>query len=107
VKEVQLRADVQVWVCVNEREVDSRIASCGKVRGDAVLAALRSRMTPMLAKRRFSVWFNRTLCQGFCHADGVTVTIETALGHSPLKFQAVNGEVDVDAIVARVEMLFS
>jgi len=54
-----------------------------------------------------SVWVNRTLCQGFCDASGVTVTIELggikAGRELCLKFQAVDGPRDVEAIVKRVE----
>lgn len=96
-KNVAHKASIQVWVCVNERESGARLPSCTRARGDAVLASLRSALTPVLQERGLSVWMNRTLCQGFCHQEGVTVTIEP-LG---MKLQAVR-ESDVAALVEHV-----
>lgn len=97
-KQITLRSNLQVWVCVNERENGAALPSCGRGRGDAVLSALRSSLLPVLRGLGVSAWMNRTLCQGFCHAEGVTVTIEP-LG---LKYQAVT-EADVDELVSRVK----
>lgn len=94
-----LRADVQVWVCVNAREPGASLASCSRERGEALLEELRSAFAKASAigalRRPLTVWVNRTLCQGFCHAEGVTVTVEPVA----LKFQAVT-QNDVAAIVA-------
>lgn len=99
-KPVALRADVQVWVCVNAREPGASLASCSRERGEEMVSALRSAFAKSSVSRAplgrpLTVWVNRTLCQGFCHAEGVTVTVEPVA----LKFQAVT-QNDVAAIVA-------
>jgi hypothetical protein len=101
VKDVGVRADLQVWVCVNEREPGAQLASCGRARGELLLEELRRSLAPFLTSRGLSMWVNRTLCQGFCHASGVTLTLEP-LG---LKLQAVAPK-DVPEVVARVKSAF-
>ena len=40
-KDVGLRAGVQVWVCVNEREEGARLPSCRAARGESIAQSLR------------------------------------------------------------------
>jgi|GEM_PF-631058 len=106
-KEVVLKADVQVWVCVNDRENDSRLPSCTRTRGERVLERLRAELAPVLRGKSLSAWMNRTLCQGFCHQDGVTVSVEIACGKGTnLKFQGIT-EDDVAKLCARVESVLA
>ena len=100
-KPVALRADVQVWVCVNARESNAALASCTRERGDALAESFRREFAKVAALHKLSFWVNRTLCQGFCHAGGVTVTIEMARVLQSLKFQAVQ-DTDVATLVASV-----
>ena len=102
-KPIALKADVQVWVCVNAREADARLPSCTRERGERVLEGLRAQLAPRLKERGLSAWMNRTLCQGFCHAAGVTVTIEfSACRGAGLKFQGV-AETDLPKVCEAVE----
>ncbi|MCA2958963.1 MAG: hypothetical protein IOD12_01835 [Silvanigrellales bacterium] len=100
-KPVTLRADVQVWVCVNAREPNATLASCTRERGEALAEAFRREFARAAAAHKITFWVNRTLCQGFCHAQGVTVTIEMTKVLQSLKFQAVQ-DTDVAPLVASV-----
>lgn len=101
-KTVATRADVQVWVCVNARAPGAPLPSCSRERGDALAELLRAELTRVAVRGGHTVWVNRTLCQGFCHAQGVTVTVEFSGSARPaLKFQGVE-VTDVAALAARV-----
>ncbi|MFZ9521034.1 MAG: hypothetical protein ACO3A4_11220 [Silvanigrellaceae bacterium] len=77
--------DLQLFVCVNQRPPGATLPSCGVERGDAVFNSLRNEAVAWGRSRGLQVWVNRSLCQGFCHADGVNVAVFPL----QLRFQAV------------------
>lgn len=95
---VTAKCDLQVWVCVNERLAGDPLPSCLHDRGMRVFELLRNECSNLATRTRRRIWVNRSLCQGFCHKDGVTVLVEP-LG---LRWQAVQ-EKDVGALVAELK----
>lgn len=85
---------IQIWVCVNERS-QNELPSCQRQRGEDVVAAFQQALRALPSVRSGNVWINRTLCQGSCHPDGVSVVIEP----SGQRYQAVHAD-DVPAILS-------
>ncbi|NBW80225.1 hypothetical protein EBR21_00585 [bacterium] len=77
--------DLQFFVCVNQRAAGAALPSCGSGRGNEVYESLRAEAVAWGRRRGLQVWVNRSLCQGFCHADGVNVSVFPL----QLRFQAV------------------
>lgn len=92
-------ADVQVWVCVNERAPQANLLpSCQSIPGQKIYELLASQLGRLGTKYGKTIWVNRTLCQGFCSAQGVTVTCESL----KIRWQGV-GESDCAQIVAAIQ----
>ncbi len=73
-KPVAQRCDIQFLVCVNERPGNNPLPSCGVERGNAFFNSFRQAAMAWGAQRGVQVWVNRSLCQGFCHKDGITLS---------------------------------
>ncbi len=96
-KQILARPHIQVWVCVNERQAGG-LPSCGTSRGNELYEILRTEFQIWAARKGCMVWVNRTLCQGFCHEKGVTVTLEPG----GKKWQAVQLS-DVKSLIEETE----
>jgi hypothetical protein len=101
VKTVALKPVLQIWVCVNARGPDASLPSCGKDRGESLLQALQTGLQGVMAQQGFRIWINRSLCQGFCSAEGVSLVLEP-MG---LRLQAVTLQ-DVPVIVQKIKQAF-
>lgn len=91
---LSLKPRVQIWVCVNERS-HNELPSCVRERGENIVAAFQKALRALPAARSGNVWINRTLCQGSCNPNGVSVVIEPP----GKRYQAVNAD-DVPTILA-------
>jgi hypothetical protein len=77
-RELKLKPRIQIWVCVNERSHHD-LPSCQKSRGEALVVALQQALQRSLpASQRGDVWINRSLCQGSCSSQGVSVVLEAS-----------------------------
>jgi hypothetical protein len=90
--------DLQIFVCVNQRPPGAALPSCGVDRGNEVFESLRTDAAAWGRKLGLQVWVNRSLCQGFCHADGVNVSVFPL----QLRFQAVR-IVDFPQLFSAIE----
>jgi hypothetical protein len=97
-KQIELGKYIQIWVCVNERQASkihtvegssqNALPSCTLQRGSLVFRKLQKEASFWSARLKTPIWVNRSFCQGFCSAEGVTVTIEPI----QKRYQAVTEE---------------
>lgn len=90
--------DIQFFVCVNQRAGSQALPSCGSERGQLIYEQLKLAVTPWARKQGLTVWVNRTLCQGFCSPQGVTVCVFP----SQLRIQALNSN-EIPELLSLVE----
>jgi (2Fe-2S) ferredoxin len=76
-RSLTLKPRIQIWVCVNERS-HHELPSCLRERGEDVVTAFQQALRAFPAERSGHVWINRTLCQGSCNPNGVSVVVEPA-----------------------------
>ena len=82
------KPDLQIWVCVNERFKTDSLPSCTLKQGSEIYQRLCAETAKIAALKGLSIWVNRTLCQGFCSSEGVTLSVEPL----ELKWQGVRLE---------------
>ncbi|MEN9528834.1 MAG: hypothetical protein RI932_707 [Pseudomonadota bacterium] len=97
-KPIERHCDIQFLVCVNERPGSNPLPSCGAERGNAFFNFFRSAAVSWGARHGLQVWVNRSLCQGFCDKDGVSV----AAFPQQKRWNAVT-EADVPEILRIIE----
>jgi predicted metal-binding protein len=76
VEEHQIKPQIQIWVCKNERPCSHALPSCTHSRGTQVYQALQKALLVQPIENNPQIWINFTYCQGSCTKDGVSVTIE-------------------------------
>lgn len=74
-KHINQSCDLQFFVCVNERPEKNPLPSCESTRGNEIFELLKREVIPWASRLRLRVWVNRSLCQGFCSAQGVTISV--------------------------------
>jgi hypothetical protein len=97
-KHIPQSCDLQFYVCVNERSDKNPLPSCGSTRGNEIFELLKKQIIPWASRLGLRVWVNRSLCQGFCAAQGVTVSVFPM----QLRVQALTSE-DIPQLLKDVE----
>lgn len=97
-KYINQNCDLQIFVCVNERVEKNTLPSCGSSRGHEIFDALKRQVLPWASRLGLRVWVNRSLCQGFCSAQGVTVSVFPI----QLRAQAIVAE-DIPLLLREIE----
>jgi len=97
-KRIDASCDLQFFVCVNERAAHEPLPSCGTERGNEFFKFMQKAVFRWGAERGLRVWVNRSLCQGFCSKDGITLSVYPL----QLRFQAVSIE-NIPEILSAIE----
>lgn len=80
---------------MNERPASDPLPSCGTLRGHSFFNAFRTAALNWARGRGLHVWVNRSLCQGFCDKEGVTLSVFPG----PYRWSAVQ-EADIPKIIS-------
>lgn len=75
-KKLNLKPDIQVWVCKNTRPLDGSLMSCKHNLAEDVYCLLKEKIGHVTAQFRKQIWVNYSLCQGSCSNLGVSLVIE-------------------------------